>query len=86
MVRRISRTNPRPQSLRKRSTCQYREVTCLNTRKTPADQGFYAYSGFGFWLLQGQWDRSAQEFEGPALGGGGYGEQVETGRVVAGDA
>ena len=51
-----------------------------------ADQGFHAFSGFGFWLLQGQWDRSAQEFEGPALGGGRYGEQVEAGLVVAGDA
>ena len=26
-----------------------------------------------FWLLQGQWDRSAQEFEGPAPGGGALG-------------
>jgi hypothetical protein len=39
-----------------------------------------------FWLLQGQGDRGVQEFEGSALGGGGYGEQVEAGLVVAGDA
>jgi len=27
---------------------------------------------FGFWLLQGQWDRGAQEVEGSPLAGGGY--------------
>ena len=27
-----------------RSTIVYPEVTCLKTRKTPADQGFYAFS------------------------------------------
>jgi len=64
----------------------YPEVTCLKTRETPVDQGFHAFSGFGFWLLQGQWDRSVQEFECAALGGGGDGEQVEAGLVVARDA
>src|ERR1035437_99358 len=64
----------------------YTEATCLKKRKTPADQGFYAFSGFGFWLLQGQWDRGADEFECSAPGGGGYGEQVEAGLVLAGDA
>ena len=47
---------------------------------------FYAFSGFGFWLLQGEWDRGVDEFEGSAPGGGGYCEQVEAGLVVAGDA
>ena len=40
---------------------------------------------FGFWLLQGQWDRGAQEVEGSPLAGGGHCEQVEAGFVVAGD-
>jgi hypothetical protein len=35
---------------------------------------------------EGEWDRRVEEFEGSALGGGGYGEQVEAGLVVAGDA
>jgi hypothetical protein len=46
----------------------------------------YAFSGFGFWLLQGEWDRGVDEFEGSAPGGGGYCEQVEAGLVLAGDA
>jgi len=37
---------------------------------------------FGFWLLQGEWDGGAQEFEGAALRRCGYGEQVEAGFVA----
>jgi hypothetical protein len=55
------------------------------TRETPVDQGFRRFGGVVFWLLQGQWDRGADEFEGAALGGGGDGEQVEAGLVLAGD-
>ena len=64
----------------------YAEVTCRVTRETPVDQGFHRFLGWAFWLLQGVWDRGAQEFEGSALGGGWYCEQVEAGLVVAGDA
>jgi hypothetical protein len=64
----------------------YAEVACLKTRETPADQGFHGFRGWVFWLLQGQWDRRVQEFEGSAPGGGGDGEQVEAGLVLAGDA
>ena len=39
-----------------------------------------------FWLLQDQWDWRAKKFEGLPLGGSGYRDQVEPGRVVAGDA
>jgi hypothetical protein len=56
------------------------------TRETPGEQGFHGFGGVVFWLLQGEWDRGVQEFEGSAPGGGGYGEQVEAGLVVAGDA
>jgi hypothetical protein len=56
------------------------------TRETPVDQGFHRYLGWAFWLLQGEWDRGVQEFERDTLGGGGYGEQVEAGLVVAGGA
>ena len=62
------------------------EVTCRVTSETPVEQGFHRFGGVLFWLLQGQWDRGADEFEGAAPGGGGYGEQVEAGLVVAGDA
>src|ERR1035437_4835997 len=55
-------------------------------RRTPVDQGFYGFWGWVFWLLQGQWDRCAEEFECAAPGGGGNGEQVEAGLVVADDA
>jgi hypothetical protein len=55
-------------------------------RETPVEQGFHCFPVFGFWLLQGQWDRGVDEFEGSALGGGGYGKQVEAGLVLAGDA
>jgi len=55
------------------------------TRETPVEQGFRRFGGEVFWLLQGQWDRRVEEFEGSTLGGGGYGEQVEAGLVVAGD-
>jgi hypothetical protein len=65
---------------------RYTEVTCRVTRETPAEQGFHGFRGLVFWLLQGQWDRRAQEFEGSVPGGGGDGEQVEAGLVVAGHA
>ena len=35
-----------------------------------------------FWLLQGEWDRGAQEFEGSALGGGGFGQGGHGGRSL----
>jgi hypothetical protein len=56
------------------------------TRETPVEQGFRRFGGEVFWLLQGPWDRGVQEFEGLALGRGGYGEQVEAGLVVACDS
>ena len=49
-------------------TRRYTEVTCRVTRETPAEQGFHGFRGWVFWLLQGQWDRCVQEFEGSALG------------------
>ena len=52
----------------------YAEVTCGVTRETPAEQGFHCFRGWAFWLLQGQWDRGVDEFEGAALGGGGFGQ------------
>jgi len=64
----------------------YPEVTCCVTRETPAEQGFHCFRGWAFWLLQGEWDRRVDEFEGSALGGGGYCEQLEAGLVVAGDS
>jgi hypothetical protein len=44
------------------------------TRETPVEQGFHCFRVFGFWLLQGEWDRGVDEFEGAALGGGGFGQ------------
>src|SRR5665811_1946185 len=44
------------------------------TRETPVEQGFHCFRVFGFWLLQGQWDRGVDEVEGAALGGGGFGQ------------
>jgi hypothetical protein len=49
-------------------------------------RGFTVFGCWAFWLQQGEWDRGAEEFERLAPGGGGYGEQVEAGLVVAGDA
>jgi len=86
---RVARENRGPEQHRGLSTAlvvHYAEVTCRVTRETPAEQGFHGFRGWVFWLLQGQWDRCVQEFEGSALGGSGYGEQVEAGLVMAGDA
>src|ERR1035437_1277890 len=44
------------------------------TRETPVEQGFHCFRVFGFWLLQGQRDRYAEEFESSALGRSGFGE------------
>jgi len=75
----------RAEPLGSASPPDYPEVTCRVTRETPAEQGFHRFCGVVFWLLQGEWDGGAQEFERCALGGGRYGEQVEAGFVVAGN-
>src|SRR5664279_2758059 len=54
--------------------CGGPEVTCRVTRETPVGQGFHCFRGWAFWLLQGQWDGYAEEFEGSALGWCGFGE------------
>src|ERR1035437_1830622 len=64
------------------SPFHWAEVTCRVTRETPAEQGFHCFRGWVFWLLQGEWDRRVEEFEGSVLGGGGFGEGGHGGAVV----
>src|SRR5690348_14398284 len=43
--------------------------------------GFLVAGGWWFWLREGDRDGGGEQFEGAALGGGGFGELVEFGAV-----
>ena len=86
VLRTVTQQSPLPGLPTTPERLHYSEVTCRVTRETLVEQGFHRFRGWVFWLLQGEWDRRVDEFEGSALGGGWDGEQVEAGLVVAGDA
>src|SRR5215831_7178120 len=49
--------------------------------KPQRELGFLVFGGCGVWLREGDRDGGVEEFEGAALGGGGFGELVEFGAV-----